>query len=91
LPISQHGAGAVSEATRLAGRMIERANAEGWQVWARIRLAIEALQGSAARRAELKRRAVRWDATGCNSLRQHSPQTGAQGWQLGWEERLIRP
>lgn len=32
------------EATQLAGRMLERAGAEGWQVWARIRLAIEALQ-----------------------------------------------
>jgi hypothetical protein len=40
LLISQHGAGAVSKATRLARQMLDRAGAEGWQVWARIRLAM---------------------------------------------------
>jgi hypothetical protein len=44
LLIRQHGAGEASQATRLAGRMIERGDSAGWQVWARIRLAVEALQ-----------------------------------------------
>ncbi len=44
LPIKKHGAGAASEATRLAGRMLDRGDSDGCQVWARIRLAIEAPQ-----------------------------------------------
>jgi hypothetical protein len=32
LLISQHGGTAVSEATRLAGRMLDRGDSEGWQV-----------------------------------------------------------
>ena len=44
LLIRQHGAGAASEATRRAGQMLDRGDGDGWQVWARIRLAIEALQ-----------------------------------------------
>jgi len=44
--IRQHGAGAASETTRLAGRMLDRGDSDGWQVWARIRLAsrLEAAQ-----------------------------------------------
>lgn len=51
LLISQHGTGAASAATRLAGRMLDRGDSDGWQVWARIRLPIEALQ--APRRGQL--------------------------------------
>lgn len=49
--IAENGAGAVSEATRRAGRMLDRGDSAGWHTWARIRLAIEALQ--APRRGEL--------------------------------------
>jgi hypothetical protein len=31
LLICRHGAGAVSEATRLAGRMLDRGDSAGWQ------------------------------------------------------------
>jgi hypothetical protein len=51
LLIRLRGATAVSEATRLAGRMLDRGDSGGWQAWARVRLAIEALQ--APRRGEL--------------------------------------
>jgi hypothetical protein len=45
LLIIQHGARAVSEATRHAGRMLDRGDGAGWHLWAaRIRLAVEALQ-----------------------------------------------
>jgi hypothetical protein len=36
LLVSKHGEGSVTEATRLAGRMRDRGDSEGWQVWARI-------------------------------------------------------
>ena len=44
LLISQHGAGAVSQRTRLARRMLDRGDSQGRQVWARTRLAVETLQ-----------------------------------------------
>jgi hypothetical protein len=50
LLIRQHGAGAASKATQRAGQMLDRGDSAGWQTWARIRLAIEALQ--APRRGE---------------------------------------
>jgi len=50
LLIRKDGPGAASEAMQLAGRMLDRGDSEGWQVWARIRLAVEALQ--APRRGE---------------------------------------
>lgn len=36
----------MSEATRLTGRMFNHGDSDGWQVWARIRLAIKALQAA---------------------------------------------
>lgn len=44
LLIRQHGADAASAATKRAGTMLDRGDAEGWHVWVRIRLAVEALQ-----------------------------------------------
>jgi hypothetical protein len=44
LLIGQHGAGAASEATRRAGQMLDRADFDGWHEWARVRLAIDAMQ-----------------------------------------------
>jgi hypothetical protein len=44
LLIREHGAGAASEALRRAGQLLDRGDRDGWQLWARIRLAIEALQ-----------------------------------------------
>jgi hypothetical protein len=46
LLIRQHGAGAAPEATRRAGRMLDRGDSDGWQVWAKIRLAVEALHAT---------------------------------------------
>jgi hypothetical protein len=51
LLVGRHGAAAASEATRWAGRMLDRGDCEGWQVWARIRRAVEDLQ--ALRRGRL--------------------------------------
>jgi hypothetical protein len=45
LLICQHRANAVFEETRFAGWMLDRGESEGQPVWARIRRAIEALQG----------------------------------------------
>jgi hypothetical protein len=58
LLIRQRDADAVSEATRLAGRMLDRGERDGWQLWTPIRRAIEALQGTAAGRAELRSAAI---------------------------------
>jgi hypothetical protein len=44
LLIHQHGAGAATKVTRRPGQMLDGGDGDGWQVWARIRLAIEALQ-----------------------------------------------
>ena len=44
LPIGQHGAGALSEATRWASHMLYCGDRKGWHVWPRVGLAIEALQ-----------------------------------------------
>jgi hypothetical protein len=44
LLIDHHGSGAASEAARYAGRVLDRGDFAGWSVWARIRVAIEALQ-----------------------------------------------
>jgi hypothetical protein len=44
LLIRQHGARAASKATQRAGQMLDRGDSDGWPVWARIRLAVEALQ-----------------------------------------------
>jgi hypothetical protein len=41
--IEKHGADAEFEATRLASQILDRGG-DGWQVWARVRLAVEALQ-----------------------------------------------
>jgi len=43
LLIGQHGTAAESEAARRAGRVLDRADFDGWQVWARIRLARDAV------------------------------------------------
>jgi hypothetical protein len=51
LLIRQHGAGAAYEANLRAGPMLDRRDSDGWQVWARIRLAIEGLQASQSGRA----------------------------------------
>lgn len=42
--IERHGADAVIEAARMIDRMLDRGDAEGRQVWRRIKCAIEALQ-----------------------------------------------
>jgi hypothetical protein len=44
LLIGQHGDGAASEATRRAGRMLDRGDDDDRLVWMRIRRAIKALQ-----------------------------------------------
>jgi hypothetical protein len=42
--IQRHGADALIEAARMIDRMLDRSDAEGRQVWRRIKQAIEALQ-----------------------------------------------
>lgn len=42
LLIERHGAGAASEATRRAGHMLDCGDSAEWQIWARIRPAVEA-------------------------------------------------
>lgn len=44
LLIERHRTDAVIEAAKMIDRMLDRADAEGWQVWRRIKRAIEALQ-----------------------------------------------
>jgi hypothetical protein len=44
--IDRHGTGAAAEARRHYRRVLARGDVAGWYVWARIRLAIAALQAS---------------------------------------------